>query len=103
MADAPVWLGSAAAFIASAAMLLTRSALFARRFAASAAETFWIALAAAALQLGTISIGLSFVSAVTPALFLTAQLCLMALAWRVTRPRVRGCRPARVWAEARWL
>ena len=69
----------------SACLLLGISRLWARRFGQTPAERFWIATAAAGLQLGTIAITLSLFRMVTPIAWLIAQGALLPVTTLFTR------------------
>ena len=71
-----------AMFATSAAMLTYCSIALARRFGATPADRFWIALAAAVTQLAAIAVALSPTRSLTPIGYLLIQLFITAvLAW----------------------
>ncbi len=76
-------------FGTSAALLAYCSVALARRFGATPADRFWVALAAAATQITTIAVVLSPTHSLTPIGFLLVQ-CFFAgvLAWTIGTPSI---------------
>lgn len=74
--------------VVATAALLAGSVAVARRWGASAAERFWIAVAVAAAQVGVIAVSLSFAGWLTAPAWLGTQLGLAGLigAWVRARP-----------------
>ena len=76
-----------AMFATSAALLAYCSMALARRFGATPADRYWIALAAAVTQLAAIAVVLSPTRSLTPTGFLLVQLFIAAvLGWTIGLP-----------------
>ena len=65
-------------FLLSCILLCSLSKFIAYRLGTTSAESFWIFIAATALQLGTISVGISFFSLLTPYGWLAVQIFAFA-------------------------
>jgi hypothetical protein len=75
---------AAAMFATSAGLLAYCSIALARRFGATPADRYWMAIAAAVTQLATIAVALSPTRSLTPIGFLLVQLFITAvLAWTI--------------------